>query len=174
MFDIELRPRLRQVQLLIPDFGADWDVSKVLIGQRSAAIDAVLADIVQATNEWRHLNGCARTFSRRVNRCGLLLRETKSHVDSYAFRDRGLRCFQTFRCAWVLDIRVRYPCEHLAALRQHLASGRIQICKYFNRNTSAPNQRRDRLDNFLVLGRLLTFRQRVAELTIASLLGFSQ
>lgn len=87
------------------------------------------------------------------------LEEAQRHIDVEPRCDGYICSPQSLRGAWILNVSVIDPGEHLFAWLKHLLSAGVQVGKDFNGNAGIADERRNLLDNFSVFLILFFFRQ---------------
>jgi hypothetical protein len=118
-------------------------------------VHAVFPSIIEPANERRDIGRFLCALCRSVDRRRLLLGKTEGNVDAHPMLYRSLCSTQTFMCAWVFNVSIRNPGEHILALRKHLLGACLEIGEHFDRYTCLSHQRRDCLDDLFVFLRLL-------------------
>src|SRR5437762_3307480 len=95
-------------------------------------LHSVVSAIVQAPNKWRNVNRLFASFGCGVHGGSLGLRKAKGHVHAHVSLDGHFRRPKALAYAWIFDVGIRNPSEHLLALGQHLLRSSVEISKNFN------------------------------------------
>jgi len=100
----------------------------------------------------------------------LILGETERDIHSNPLIHGHLGRPEAFVCAWIFDVSVGNPGEHVLTLRQQLFRGGVEIREHLNRDSSISHKRRNLLNDYLVFLSLLFQTEFVAR--FRSLLNF--
>src|ERR1022692_2219931 len=88
--------------------------------------------------------------------------ETERDIHANPLTHGQLCCTEAFVCAWIFDVSVGNPGEHVLTLRQQLFRGGVEIREHLNRDSPISYKRRDLLNDFLVFPLLLFHAEFVA------------